>query len=291
VNAPNTDSGPRTPPAASAASAATYDPALAASYWSGPRHDRGDELAAVLSLGEPSHVNEAYDAWETGVLLDALPAVEAAWGLDLGAGVGRVATRVAPRLRRLACGEVAPGMLARLRANVARAGVSNVDALRLRADRLPIRDRALGLVVCLGLLEHLPPDARRAALAESARALRPGGFLALVLNNQESRFLGDPGDNPLRVGQQRENGYYCAVVGGRQILAEASVNFTEEPLGSNLFYSLQRHAARLLPDESRFDARLTPFFAAASAWDRAIRPDGPLALAAADHHLHLLVRR
>jgi SAM-dependent methyltransferase len=270
---------------------AGYDPALAASYWSGPRHERGDELAAVLSLGEPNHVNEAYDAWETGVLLDALPKMDAVWGLDLGAGVGRVAARVAPRLRRLACGDLASGMLARLRANAARAGVTNVDPVRLGADHLPIRDRSLGLVVCLGLLEHLPPEARRAALSESARVLRPGGFLALVLNNQESVFLKDPGDNPLRVGQQRENGYYCAVVGAREILAEAARDFVEGPLGSNVIYSLQRHAARLLPDEARFDVRLAPFFGLAAAWDRSLRPDGPLSRAAADHHLHLLARR
>jgi len=247
VSAPNPGSR------ADAARTAGYDAALAAAYWSGPRHERGDELAAVLSLGEPGHVNEAYDAWETGVLLDALPAMDAAWGLDLGAGVGRVAARVAPRLRRLACGDVAPGMLARLRANVAGAGVANVDPVRLRADRLPIRDRALGLVVCLGLLEHLPPEARRAALSESARVLRPGGFLALVLNNPESAFLRDPGDNPLRVGQQRENGYYCAVVGSGEILAEASHDFVEGPLGSNVTYSLQRHAARHQPRDHPFE--------------------------------------
>lgn len=284
-------SAPNSNARAGAARAGDYDAALAAAYWSGPRHERGDELAAVLSLGEPGHVNEAYDAWETGVLLDALPAMRAAWGLDLGAGVGRVAARVAPRLRRLACGDLAPGMLARLRANVAKAGVANVDPLRLRADRLPFRDRALELVICLGLLEHLPPEARRAALSESARVLRPGGFLALVLNNPESAFLRDPGDNPLRVGEQRENGYYCAVVGSREILAEASRDFVEGPLGSNVTYSLQRHAARLLPDEARFDARLRPFFVHAAAWDRALRPDGPLSRMAADHHLHLLVRR
>lgn len=279
------------PRAASIDSPSGYDPTLAAAYWSGARHERGDELAAVLSLGEPGHVNEAYDSWETGLLLDALPSLGSAWGLDLGAGVGRVSVRVAPRVKRLACGDLAPGMLERLRANASHARVRNVDPLRLRADRLPIRDGALGLVLCLGLLEHLPPEARRVALSESARVLRPGGRLALVLNNQESRFLEDPRDNPHRTGRQRENGYYCAVVGGREIIAEASRDFVEETLGSNVLYSLQRHAARLLPDESRFDKRLRPFFAAASAWDRAIRPLGPLALAAADHHLHLLVRR
>jgi SAM-dependent methyltransferase len=268
-----------------------YDAARAAAYWSGPRHDRGDELSAVLSLGEPAHVNAAYDAWETGLLLDALPALTHAHGLDLGAGVGRVAARVAPRLRRLACGDLAPGMLTRLRANAERAGVSNVDPVRLRSDRLPFRDGSVSLVLCLGLLEHLPPPARRATLAETARVLGPGGLLALVLNNEESVFLRDPDDNPLRTGRQLENGYYCAVIRHGEILGEAARDFEDRLLGSNLFYSLHRHAARALPDPARCDARLRSFFETAAAWDRALRPVGALARRAADHHLHLLARR
>ena len=268
-----------------------YDPALAASYWSGPRHELGDELAAVLSLGEPPAVNEAYDAWETGLLLDAIGERIEELGLDLGAGVGRVAVRVAPRLRRLACGDLAPGMLARLRRNAAKHHVTNVDPARIRSDGLPFRKGAFSLVLCLGLLEHLPRAAQRATIAESARVLRSGGVLALVLNNPESRFLQDPGDNPLRDGLQRESGYYCAVVSESAVLEEAAGDFDRQTLGSNLFYSLQRHAARALPDSSRRDPKLRPFFERAAAWDRAVRPVGPLPRAAADHHLYLLVRR
>jgi SAM-dependent methyltransferase len=268
-----------------------YDPALAASYWSGPRHELGDELAAVLSLGEPPAVNEAYDAWETGLLLDAIGERLGELGLDLGAGVGRVAVRVAPRLRRLVCGDLAPGMLERLRRNTARSGVTNVDPARIRSDGLPFRRGAFSLVLCLGLLEHLPRAAQRATLKESARVVRTGGLLALVLNNPESRFLQDPGDNPLRDGLQRESGYYCAVVSEPAVLAEAGGDFGHQILGSNLFYSLQRHAARALPESSRRDPKLRPFFERAAAWDRALRPVGPLPRAAADHHLYLLVRR
>ncbi|MGE5178467.1 MAG: class I SAM-dependent methyltransferase [Bacteroidota bacterium] len=269
-----------------------YDAARAAAYWSGARHESGDEMAAVLSLGEPPHVNAAYDAWEAGLLLDAL-ARAAAGGraLDLGAGVGRVSIRLAPRFGRLVSGDLAPGMLDRLRRNAARAGAGNIDPVRLRSDRLPFRDGAFDAAVCVGLLEHVPPPVRRATLAELARVIRKGGGLLLVLNNDQSALLQDPGDNPHRVGAQRENGYYCAVVHGGELLSEAAADFEDEALGSNLFYSLHRHASRALDDRARRDPRLAAFFERAAAWDRALRPLGAMADGAADHHLHLLVRR
>ncbi len=270
---------------------ATYDAALAARYWSSNRHEIGDELAAVLSLGEPKAVNEAYDAWETGLLLDALDGRRFCRALDLGAGVGRVAIRLAPRVERLLCADLAPGMLARLKANARGAGVANIDPIRVRADRLPFRDGSLELVVCLGLMEHLPAAARRATLEEVARVLMSEGILALVLNNPSSVFLGDSSDNPYRDGAQRENGYYCALVDERTLLEEAAPRFTDRVVGSNLFYSLQRHAARKLEDTERRSPALAPFFAVAAAWDRALEPLGPLPRAAADHHLHLLTRR
>lgn len=272
--------------------AMAYDARRAGSYWSGPRHEAEDEMAAVLSLGEPPHVNAAYDAWETGLLLDSLEAtLQAARALDLGAGVGRVAVKLAPRVGRLACGDLAPGMLERLRRNTGRAGIGNVDPVRLRSDQLPFRTGAFAAAVCLGLLEHVPPAVRRGTLAEVARVIRPGGILALVLNNDRSLFLRDPADNPLRVGTQRENGYYCGVVSQSELLAEAAEHFRDQTLGSNLFYSLHRHASRALGETDRRDARLAPFFARAAAWDRALGPQGAMADRAADHHLHLLVRR
>ncbi|MGH7682197.1 MAG: hypothetical protein ACRENN_09460, partial [Candidatus Eiseniibacteriota bacterium] len=60
--------------------ASPYDPSLAAGYWSGTRHEAQDELGAVLSLGEPPAVNRAYDAWETGLVLDALGGRRDDWG-------------------------------------------------------------------------------------------------------------------------------------------------------------------------------------------------------------------
>jgi SAM-dependent methyltransferase len=273
------------------ATAGPYDARRAAAYWSGPRHDVGDELASVLSLGEPAAVNEAYDAWETGLVLRTLGEGAGRLGLDVGAGVGRVALRLAPKLGRLACVDLAPGMLERLRANAARAGVANADPLRSRSDSLPFASGSFDAAVCLGLLEHLPRPVQSATIAEIARVLRPGGLFWLVLNNPESVLLADTADNPYRDGLQRESGYYCSVVSEPALLEEAAAFFRIEILGSNLVYSLQRHAARLLPDQDRRDPKLAPFFERAAAWDLAVRPIGKLARAAADHHLYGLVRR
>ena len=65
-------SGPRREPRREQQRPAPTTPRRAAAYWSGPRHETGDELASVLSLGEPPAVNEAYDAWETGLVLELL---------------------------------------------------------------------------------------------------------------------------------------------------------------------------------------------------------------------------
>jgi SAM-dependent methyltransferase len=268
-----------------------YDPVRAASYWSGARLERGDELAAVLSLGEPVSVNEAYDAWETGLLLRAIEGRALRRGLDLGTGVGRVAVRIAGRVTRLVAADLAPGMLERTRRNARSASIRNLDPVRLRSDRLPFADASFDLVACLGLLEHLPPASRSATLRECARVLTRGGVLALAVNNEASRFLRDPSDNPLRVGRQEESGYYCAIVGAASLAGETEGYFEDEILGSNLFYSLHRHAARRLPEAARRSEGLRPFFQRAAAWDVALRPVGPLADQAADHHLHLLVRR
>ena len=271
----------------------TYDPRLAASYWSGPRHERGDELGAVLSLGEPPSVNRAYDAWETGLLLASLGDLSSSTVLDLGAGVGRVSARLVPGARRLLCGDLAPGMLERLRRRLEEGGIGRegYDRIRHRADLLPYGDASLDVVACLGLLEHLPSAARAATMREAARVLRPGGRLALVLNNSRSRFLGDPNDNPHRIGVQRENGYYCALLDEGSLLREAAAWFDTSSLGSNVFYSMQRHAARHLSEPERASDAVGSFLDAAARWDLALRARDGLAAVAADHHLYLLRRR
>ncbi|MFD0165775.1 class I SAM-dependent methyltransferase [Streptomyces decoyicus] len=97
--------------------------------------------------------------------------------LDAGCGTGRalpaLRAAVGPRGRVLGA-DLTPEML---RAAV-RAGRDR-DAALLLADvtRLPLADAALDAVFAAGLLSHLPDSA--GGLAELARAVRPGGRLAL----------------------------------------------------------------------------------------------------------------
>ncbi|WP_327706052.1 class I SAM-dependent methyltransferase [Streptomyces decoyicus] len=97
--------------------------------------------------------------------------------LDAGCGTGRAlpALRAAVGPRGTVLGaDLTPEML---RAAV-RAGRDR-DAALLLADvtRLPLPDAALDAVFAAGLLSHLPDSA--GGLTELARAVRPGGLLAL----------------------------------------------------------------------------------------------------------------
>jgi malonyl-CoA O-methyltransferase len=96
--------------------------------------------------------------------------------LDVGAGTGALLARLAtarPALVPFAL-DLAPGMCAACRATVRHAGVAAADA-----ERLPIRDGSVDVVVSTSALQWLPsPDA---ALAEARRVLRPGGLLAIAL--------------------------------------------------------------------------------------------------------------
>ncbi len=107
--------------------------------------------------------------------------------LDLGCGFGRHAYEAARRGARVVAldagrdevdgvlatfvamaeaGELVPG--------AARAAVVQGDALAL-----PFADGAFDRVICSEVLEHIPDD--RAAMAELARVLRPGGTMAITV--------------------------------------------------------------------------------------------------------------
>jgi ubiquinone/menaquinone biosynthesis C-methylase UbiE len=110
-----------------------------------------------------------------------LAAMEAPRVLDVAAGTGRVARAL---LRQpLFDGRVTQvDLAARMLAEGQRVGAAwpdRLDWVRGPADRLPFAAETFDAVTCLEALEFLP-DAR-AALAECARVLRPGGLL-LVTN-------------------------------------------------------------------------------------------------------------
>ena len=91
--------------------------------------------------------------------------------LDLGTGVGRWARWYAAWRDASVVGiDIEPERLAR--AEILGGGP---QYLRMPVDRLEFADESFDVVNSVTVLQHVPYDARRRALAEAARVLRPGG--------------------------------------------------------------------------------------------------------------------
>jgi SAM-dependent methyltransferase len=226
-----------------------YDRAAAARYWGEERLAKGDELAVVLSLGEPRTVNEAYDRWERTLIERALAPLSRRQVIDLGCGTGRVTGFLAARGARVVAIDNAPEMLARCRAHpssMPSADGASPSLVQAEAGRLSLRTGTMDAAVCVGLLEHLPADIRRRALGELVRVVRPEGRLALVANNAGSELLRRPEDNPHRKGVQYDNGYFCELVGADEVISTLeSLGWKARIAGANPFYALlrfRRHA-------------------------------------------------
>ena len=113
--------------------------------------------------------------------------------IDLGAGSGRAGIgllRGRPRARVTALDlysgyygitDNTPG---RLLANAAVAGVRDrIDVRTGDMTRLPFADASFDGAISSFAIDHLPPAGRDAALRETARVLRPGGELLLIIVN------------------------------------------------------------------------------------------------------------
>jgi SAM-dependent methyltransferase len=113
-------------------------------------------------------------------ILDRLPPGRA---LDAACGTGRHAAYLAGLGHQVIGVDSSPDMLARAQARVPRASLVHGDL-----HRLPVPDEAVDLVVCALALVHVP--ALAPALAELARALRPGGHLVVSDIHVMSLYLG-----------------------------------------------------------------------------------------------------
>ncbi len=97
--------------------------------------------------------------------------------LEVGCGTGLILRRLAPLARRVAGVDLSAGMLRQARERVP--AVVQASALAL-----PFPDRSFDVAVSFKVLAHIPEV--RAVVAEMARVVRPGGYLALEFYNRHS---------------------------------------------------------------------------------------------------------
>lgn len=110
--------------------------------------------------------------WEIPTTLHALAPQPDERLLEIGCGTGRFTMRVASRCRQVLAVDFSVESL-----RVARARTPSPAAQFIQADasRLPLRDGVADRALSCQMLEHLPtPACRAVAVAEVARALRPG---------------------------------------------------------------------------------------------------------------------
>jgi SAM-dependent methyltransferase len=138
------------------------------------RHDRSlsfGSAAAAYERGRPSYPPEAID-W-------LLPR-GARQVLDLGAGTGKLTTRLAERGLEVVAVDPIPDML-----EVLRASLPETRALLGTAEEIPLEDNSVDAVLVAQAWHWVDPER---AIPEVARVLRPGGRLGLVWNTRDERL-------------------------------------------------------------------------------------------------------
>lgn len=102
--------------------------------------------------------------------------------LELACGAGRVGLQAATRVEpggTVLCSDFSAAMVEAVAERVARLGLENVETRLLDAQQLDLPDDGFDLVLCrFGYMLMADPQA---ALRESARVLRPGGKLVLIV--------------------------------------------------------------------------------------------------------------
>jgi SAM-dependent methyltransferase len=138
------------------------------------RHDRSlsfGSAAAAYERGRPSYPPEAID-W-------LLPS-GASHVLDLGAGTGKLTTRLVERGLEVVAVDPIPDML-----EVLRSSLPETRALLGTAEEIPLEDNSVDAVLVAQAWHWVDPER---AIPEVARVLRPGGRLGLVWNTRDERL-------------------------------------------------------------------------------------------------------
>lgn len=118
------------------------------------------------------------DSSVEGALLDLLGERKIRDFLDVGTGTGRILEIVGPRVDRGTGIDLSREMLAMARANLEQVGLQNCRIRHADMYSLPFPAASMD-AICYHQVLHFADDPA-AAIAEGARALRPGGLLVVV---------------------------------------------------------------------------------------------------------------
>jgi 2-polyprenyl-3-methyl-5-hydroxy-6-metoxy-1,4-benzoquinol methylase len=227
-----------------------YDKEKAEQFWT-RRVSDVNEMRAVLSYRSPDYTNLAYSQWELGLLIRDLGDIRGKAVLDVGCGVGRVTMELLKAGARVTALDNSAKMLSITEEKVRAASLSPFfDAIKSNAAENPLPDSSYDVVVCVGLLEHLPLPVRVDTLNHLYRVLRTGGSVYLVVNNENSVFL--KRNDLYKMNVQKDDGYFVDIIGlgfikdfyiarGGQISV----------LGSNCLHSYIRHTLSMLDTGDR----------------------------------------
>lgn len=127
------------------------------------------------------------------LVLDNLGVVEGMTVADIGTGPGfftlPAARRVGPAGKVYAV-DIEPAMLEQVRERATAEGITNVEAVLSREDRLPLPTRVVDVALLADVLHELLEPGK--LLEEIARVLKPGGALAVVEWKKEQQEWGPP---------------------------------------------------------------------------------------------------
>lgn len=151
------------------------DPATVAGF--GDEWSRFDQSG--LSVSERKHLFDAYFSLVPPGVLH-----RAARVADFGAGSGRWAMEVAPKVGCLICVDASSEALKVARRNLSAA--RNCKFINSTLDRMAIPDNSLDFAYSLGVLHHVPDT--KAAMQSCVRALKPGApFLVYLYYRFDNR--------------------------------------------------------------------------------------------------------
>ena len=110
-------------------------------------------------------------------LVGLLGLMDESWTVgDLGCGTGQISHSISPFVRRVVAVDSSPAMLEAARARLD--GLHNVETREGELESLPVADGELDAAIAFLVLHYVSDPAE--ALAQAARALRPGGRLLVV---------------------------------------------------------------------------------------------------------------